>query len=169
MTHKLVGKAERFLAQDGVASDDEGVLEAATLDQPLLHQILHILVVDKGAGGSNLARVDLRGDLEGEILGESAVVVGLGAGDLESIVWKDRHDRSSGGFDVDRLVWLEERAGLLLLHDTRLLDDLDVGGCTPVADRGFVGIHLDKGVVDPESRKGREDMLHGLDLGVPLH
>ena len=62
---ELVGKAEGLLAQDGVTSDDQGILEAAPLDEPLLHEVLHILVVDEGAGRSDLAGIDLRGDLQG--------------------------------------------------------------------------------------------------------
>ena len=64
---------------------------------------------------------------------------------------------------------LEGRARHLLINDAGLKDQADIGGGTAVADRGLIGIHLDESVVHPQAGESREDMLHGLDLGIPLH
>ena len=69
---------------------------------------------------------------------------------------------------MDRLTRLEGGAGRLLVDDARFADQGDIGGRASIADRGFIGVHLDEGVVHPEPGKSREDMLDGLDLGIPL-
>ena len=168
MSDELIRKTEWLLAQDGVAADDEGILKAPPLDESLVHEVLHILVMDESPGGRDLLGVNLRSDLHREILGEAAVVVCLGAGDLQSVVRKYRKNRSPRCLQVDRLSRFKGSACLLLVDDSRLADQGHIGCGASISDRRLVGIHLDKGVIDPKAGKGGENMLNGLDLRIPL-
>ena len=89
VTDKFVGESQRFLAENGVAADHEGILKAPPFDQTFLHQILHILVVDKSAGGGDVTRKDFGSDFQGKVLGETPIGTDLGAGDAKSVVRKE--------------------------------------------------------------------------------
>ena len=153
VSHELVGKAERFLAQDRFAPDDQGIFKASPLDQTLFHQVLHVLVVDKGARGSDLVGKDFGCDLKRQILGEAAVGAHLGAGNAEPIVGEDRHDRAAGGLKMDRIPDFKGMSGRFLLDDAGLPYERNKWCRAPVADRRLIGVHLDEGVVHPESRQ----------------
>src|SRR5688572_30592601 len=83
VAHEFVRKAQRFLAQHRVAADDDRVLEAAALDQILVHERLHIFVKNEGAGGRDLLLVDGRRYFGGKKLGKLPVRSRLRAGDAE--------------------------------------------------------------------------------------
>ena len=52
---EFIWETQRLLAQDGIAAHDDGVLQAAALDQVFLHQRLDVLVINKGAGRRDFA------------------------------------------------------------------------------------------------------------------
>src|SRR5262245_8037553 len=77
---ELIRKAQWFLAQDRFASNDNRVLEAAALDQILLHQRLDVFVINEGARRCDLAFVNRRSNRSGKELSEASIWSGLGAG-----------------------------------------------------------------------------------------
>ena len=52
----------------------------------------------------------------------------------------------------------------VLGNDAGFFDEFDEGFRGAVADGGFVGVHLDDGIVDAESAEGGEDVLDGVNL-----
>ena len=80
---EFIGEAERFLAENAVPAGDDGVFQTPSLDEPLVHERLHILVENKGPRGGDFFFVKFGRDLGGEELGEAALGTDLGAGDAE--------------------------------------------------------------------------------------
>ena len=60
--NEFVGEAQRFLAENGIAAQDDGVFQAAALDQVLLHERFDLLVVNKCPGRGYLALENRRRD-----------------------------------------------------------------------------------------------------------
>ena len=162
MADEFVVEPERFLAQDGVAADDDGIFEAATFDQIFFHQRLHVFVENKSPRGRDFAFVDGGRDFRGQKLGEAAARPDLGAGDAEFFIRQHDEERSGLCFNVNRLPHRENPPRRLLRHDSGLLDQLNVRECAAVADRGLIRIHLDDGVVHAHGGEGRKNVLDGM-------
>ncbi len=165
---EFVGVTEGFAGNQGVTFDDDGVLEAAALDEALVHEGLDFLVEDEGAG---LAEVF--GEFGGvffpvEELGEVAGVVGVGAGDLEAVVGPGGDVGAVLALDEDGLAELVEADGGVLFLEAGLGDGIDVEGAAAVADGGLVGVELDEGVIDAGAAQAGEDVLDGVDLDAAL-
>jgi hypothetical protein len=62
---ELVGKAQWFFTQDRITADYDGILEAAALDQILLHERLDIFVINERPGRRDFAFKDRRSDFGG--------------------------------------------------------------------------------------------------------
>src|ERR1700730_11822232 len=62
--NEFVREAQRFLAENSVASNDNRILQTAASDQVFVHQWLNILVIDEGAGRSDFALEYRRSNLE---------------------------------------------------------------------------------------------------------
>src|SRR6202007_2652508 len=60
--NEFVWKTQRFLAENGIPAQDDGVFQATALDQVLLHQRLDILVINKRPGRGDLAVKNGRGE-----------------------------------------------------------------------------------------------------------
>src|SRR5213075_183963 len=70
---EFIGKTQRFLTQDSIAPNHNGVFQAASFDQVFLHQRRDFFVEDKSACGRDFAFVKRRRNLGGEKLGEAIV------------------------------------------------------------------------------------------------
>ena len=72
--HEFVRIAQRFVGQDGIVANDDGVFQAAAFDQAVLDQELDLLEKAKCAGVGDIAFPGLRRKLEAEKLGKSALL-----------------------------------------------------------------------------------------------
>src|SRR5438477_468767 len=124
---EFVGKAQWFLAQDGFAADHDRVLEAAALDQVLVHEVSDVIVENESPRRRDFTFVDGGGDFGGKKLRELTVRSRLGARDSEFRVGQNNEERSGFRLDVDRLSDIEEPARRFLRDDPRFLDQLDIG------------------------------------------
>jgi ABC-type glutathione transport system ATPase component len=59
--------------------------------------------------------------------------------------------------------------GRILLDEARLLDQRDIRRRAAIADRRFVRVHFDQGVVDAETGEGGKDVLHGVHFDVAFN
>ena len=82
---ELVFEPEGLLGEDFVPLDDDRAVEAATLNFPEFEEFLNILVDSEGAGRGDLGDVGIRIDIEGQVLGVDAPVVGGSAGDFQGL------------------------------------------------------------------------------------
>ena len=168
VTHELVLVAERFAREDGVAADDHGVFQAAALDQALLHQRLHLLVKDEGAGLADVFPVIARLRVPGPILRVFAEMVRVGAADLEAVGGPGDEIAAVAPGHADRLgqFILGHRGVEFLL--ARLFQNFEEEPGAAVADGRLVRIDLDQRIVDTAAAQGGKKMLHGVDLDTPL-
>src|SRR5215218_7471288 len=140
---EFIGETERLLAQNRLASHDDGVLETATFDQVFFHERLDVFVENKRARRCDLALENGGRNLRGEKLREASPWSDLGAGDAILLIRQDDEQRAAFRLDVDWLAHSKRLPQLLLRGETRLPDDLDVRLRTTVADGRFIGVHLD--------------------------
>ena len=70
---------------------------------------------------------------------------------------------------MHRFVRLKMNARHLLSYDASFLDEGDIRCRAPIPDGGFVGIHLDQGIVYSQSSQGGKHMFDSLYLGVALN
>ena len=144
---ELVGEAHGLLRHDFVAADDHGAFQRAAFDQSLVEQRLDVLVINEGAGGADFVLVGRWIDLAGEILGEASFRADVGDGDFEGLARDDGDDGAVAGFQMDRLADFPDLARRVLGERADLFDQLHEGPGGAVADRRFVGVHLDERVV----------------------
>ncbi len=163
VARKLVLESQRVFAQHRFVADHNGALETAALDQVLLHERFHVLVINKCPGGGDFLRVNLRRDFDGEELREPSVRPDLSAGNAEFVVGNDGHEGPGFCLEMKRLMHLVNGARRGLGDDARLPDQLDEGLGAAVADGRLVGVHLDDDVIDLESGQRRQDMLDGME------
>ena len=161
---ELVLVAQRLARKDGVAADDDGVLQAAALDQPLFHQRLHFLVKNEGAGQRDVLGVVAGLGIPGAELRVLAEMVGVGAADLEAVRGPRDDVAAVAAGDAHRLVQFVLGHGGVEFHLAGLLEHLDEELAAAVADGRLVGVDLDEGVVDAAAAQGGEQMLDGVDL-----
>ena len=169
MADEFVLVAERFAREDRVAADDDGVLEAAALDQALFHQRLDFLVKNEGAGqrdvlgviaGLGIPRAELR------VLAE---MVGVGATHLEAVRGPRDDVAAVAAGDAHGLGAVRTRppcASSSVLP--ALLEHLDEKPAAAVADGRLVGVDLDERVVDAAAAQGGKQVLDGVNLDAAL-
>ena len=167
MADKFLGIAERFGGEHGVVADDDGVFQAAALDESVLDEKFDLLEKAKGAGVGEFLFPGGGGDLGGIKLGEAALAVGTGAGDLEMFVGEQRHARFA---EVDFNGFRDGEVILFfgLGDDAGGLDNLAKFAGTAVGNGRFVGVQLDDGIINAVAGQGGEDVFHGVDLDVAL-
>ncbi len=78
-------------------------------------------------------------------------------------------DRFITLFQMNRLLDLDEFLELVLLFNTRRLNQEDKGAGTAVHNRHFRRAHVDKSVIDPKTGQRRHQVLYGGDAHVVLH
>ena len=91
VAHEFLRIAKRLIGQHRVVADDHCVLEAAALDEPVADEELDLLVETERARVRQVPLPGLGRHLEAVVLGETAFLVGAGAGDLEALVRKEGH------------------------------------------------------------------------------
>lgn len=156
---EFVVEAHGLLGHDFVSADDDGVFERASFDQALVEEGLDVFVEGEGAGGGDFLFVNLRGDDGGEVLHEAPVFTDVGDRDPELFVGDNGDEASVSGFEMDRLANFPNFTGNGLFLETGFINKLDEGGGGAVANRRFVGVHFDQGIIDPHAHEGREDVF----------
>ena len=107
VAHELVGEAHRLLAQHAVAAHDDGVFQAAALDEALFHERLDVLVKRERPRRGDFLFVGLGRDFQRAVLREPPAGADLRAGDAERVVGHDGQERAALGLDVQRFAHLE--------------------------------------------------------------
>ena len=157
--------AQRLGGQHRVVANHHGVLQAAALDQAVLDQVLDLLVEAERAGVRQVALPGRGRQLEAVELGEAALLVRAGAGDLERLIREQRHHRLAH-LQFDRRRDRVRLAAFVLGHDARALDHLAILARAAVRDGRLVGVQLHDGVVNAVAGKGRQHVLHRVDARV---
>ena len=168
VTDELVLIPERFAGENGVATDDDGVLEAATLDETLLHERFHFLVEYEGAGLGDFLGVVAFVEVPVEVLRVLAGVVRVRTVHFEIVARPGGDKRAVLALDMNGLADVVGENGNVLFDATGLFERFHVDRRAAVADGGFVGVEFDHGVVDAETAQGGEQMFDRVDLHAAL-
>ena len=91
--HKFLAIPQRLGRQHRVVADDDGVFQAAALDQAVLEQKFNLFEKTKRPRVRQFLFPSLRRDFGGIKLREPPLLVRARAGDLEILVGKQRHGR----------------------------------------------------------------------------
>ena len=95
-----------------------------------------------------------------------APVVGGRAGYFQAVV-RERYEGPVAVGDGYGFYQAEDFALGVLLNGFGLLYEVYEKLCRPVENRGLGGVHLHRAVVDAHAGERAEDMLYGMELGVP--
>ena len=159
--------AQRLGRQHRVVANHHRVLQAAALDQAVLDQVFDLLVEAERARVRQVALPGLGRQFDAVELGEPALLVRAGAGDLERLVREERHHRLAH-LQFDRRGHRVGLAAFVLRHDARALDHLAILPRAAVGDGRLIGVQFDDGVVDAVAGKGRQHVLDGVNARVAL-
>src|SRR5437588_11046826 len=91
VTYEFVGVTERFIGENGIFSDDDGVFEAAAFDEAVFYEILDFLKKAERASMGDVALPTFGRDFHAAELSESAFFVGTGAGNFEDFIREQGH------------------------------------------------------------------------------
>ena len=167
VTHELLGIPEGFGGQDSVVADDDGIFEAAALDEAVFDEELDFLVEAEGPGMAEFLFPGSWGHLGGKMLGEPSTAIRAGARDAEAVVGKGGDDSIAEG-QLDGGGQLVGFALLGLGDDAGVANDLGELPGAAVRDGGLVGVEFDDGVVDAGAGEGGEDVFDGVDFDGAL-
>lgn len=160
---EFILEAQRLLADDLVALEDDGRVERPALDEALFEEFFDVLVDGERAGRGDLRFVGLGIDVDREVLRVDAAVIRRGAGDAQAIEGQG-DDRAAALVDRDRLREREDFAFVGLIDDARLMDERRERTRGAVDDRRFGGIEFDDGVVDAHAAERGEHVLDRVQL-----
>ena len=163
--HKFLGIPQRFGCQHRVVADDDGIFQAAALDEAVFDEELDFLVKTKCPCVRQFRLPGLGGDFRAVKLGEPAFFVRAGAGDFEGLVGKQRHHRLAH-LQFNRLGGRIRFALFRQRRDAGFLNDFAELARTAVGDGRFVGVQLHDGVVDAITRQRREDVFDGVNFHI---
>src|SRR6266566_5030725 len=93
MAHEFIRITERLSREHCVIPNHDRILQAASLDQPVLNQVFNFLEEAKGPGVRQILFPGLRGQFNTEELRETAFAIGAGAGDFQLRMRKNRYER----------------------------------------------------------------------------
>ena len=161
---EFVDEAHGLLAHELLPADDHGVFQAAALDQPFFQQRLDILVKREGACGGQFLFISLRRDNGVKVLRNAVFRPHAGDGNAELLGGKNSQDGAAPGFNGHGLTHFQIAARGVQFHNAGAFDQFHVGSGGAVADGGFVGIHLNDGIINAHARQGGKDMFHGVHL-----
>ena len=90
---ELVRISQRFVGEHCIFTNDDGVFETATFNEPILDQKLYLFEKTKRPRMRDVALPAFGSNFEAAKLGETAFFVGAGAGNFEDFVGKKGHHR----------------------------------------------------------------------------
>ena len=160
---ELVLEAQRLLADNLVALEDDRGVERATLDEALLDEAFDVFVDRERAGRSDLRFVGLGIDVDCQVLRVDAAIIGRGARDAKAVE-RQGDDGATAFVDRDRVRERERLALGVLFDDSALVDERREGASRAIDDWRFGGVDLDDGVVHGHAAEGREYVLDGVQL-----
>ena len=102
--HEFLRIPQRLGRQHRVVADDNGVLQAAALDEAVLDEVFNLLVKAKRPRVRQFLFPRLGRDFRAVKLREPALLVRARAGDFETVVGKQRHHRLAR-FQFNRRGW----------------------------------------------------------------
>lgn len=165
VANEFVGITKGFVGENGIFADDDSIFEATAFDETVFDEIFDFFEEAEGAGVGDIAFPRIRSNFKAAKLGEPALFVGAGAGDLENFVGEKGHD-GFAHFQFDRGGDGVGFATLFLGDNSGGFDQFAVFASAAVGDGRLVGIELDDGIVDSVAGKGGEDVFDGVDAGV---
>jgi hypothetical protein len=169
VAHELVLEPERLLVQDAVRPHDDGVLERAPLDHALRAEMLHVALQHERPRRRDLLHEDLGIDVVRGVLGAAPGVRVLdGKGDAEPVVRKRDQDHAVL-LVPHRLRHTEVAPRRRLIDQPCFLEEAHVRRSASVGWlRRLLGVERDHEIVDAESGRGREDVLHRVHFGLAV-
>ena len=164
---KFLRVTQRLGRQHRVVPDDYGVLQTAAFDEAILKQIFNLLEKTKRPRVRQFLFPRCGRNFRAVKLGEAALLVRAGAGDLETVVGKQRHHRFAR-LHFNRLGRRERFALLRLRHDAGRLDDFAKLARAAVGDgRSFASSSIDRVVHAVAGQRG-ENVFDRVDFTLPL-
>src|SRR6185437_9191094 len=164
---EFVGVAQPPFVEDGVAADDDGVVERAAARQPGRPHLIDLVQEPEGAGTADLGLEGLAVEDDAEIL-----LVHRPAGEIDLEAHREpgiRHQ--AGGFvavaDRDGLEDADGAPRRVLLGDAGAFDEEDERRGAAVHDRHFGTVELHHDIVDLGAGERRHEMLDRAD-GQPF-
>ena len=167
MAHELIGVAEPFRVEDGVAIDGDRILERGAERIAGPPQGLNVADESERARAGDIAPESRRIKIEHPALAANRrrFEVDLDV-EAEAAFGGEEFGKAALMIHAHRLDDLEIAARPALLDDANRIDRSDKVDGGAVHDRRLRPIDLDQDVVNPKPRKRRQEMFDGRDAGA---
>jgi len=164
---ELIRIAKRFVGENRIIADDDGILKTAAFDETVGVEIFDFFKETERACVGDFLGPGFRVNFDAEIFGHATAAARTCAGNLELVVRENRN-RGIPRLHFEGFLNFEFLPSFGLRFESGLFDHPDIFAGTAISDRGLVGVQFHNGIVHLTPTERGQYVFDGMQSNVPF-